>query len=163
MTTRPLEHYPAAASPLPVAWDGERVSWDEWAEVATFICARTLKKALTACDRCQTDPKVSLVVHGHVGKAESLLTLLRCPNCGADTVVDWNDDVWDLDESDYGPDGSWDTAPPTLFDAPVEPLPVCSVCGREGDIAMTADAQGAHRCADDELCARRARARGKDS
>lgn len=161
--THHLDHYPSSANPLPVAWDGKEVEWDEWAEAATFTCARTLKKSRTACDRCQADPKMTLVLHGHVGEEELLLTLLRCPNCGADTVVDWDNDVWDLDESDYGPDGSWDTAPPTLFSPTTERLPTCSICGREGDVSMSADAQGTYRCADDELCARRARSNRKDS
>lgn len=154
-----LGRYPATANPLPVAWDGQGVSWDEWAEIATFICARTLKKSRTACECCEADPKVSLVIHGHVGAEKVLLTLLRCPNCGADTVVDWNNNAWDLDESDYGPDGSWDDKPPTS--PPTKPT--CSTCGREGNTAMTTDASGAHHCTNDELCARRARAHRKDS
>lgn len=119
-----LGRYPATANPLPVAWDGQGVSWDEWAEIATFICARTLKKSRTACECCEADPKVSLVIHGHVGAEKVLLTLLRCPNCGADTVVDWNNNAWDLDESDYGPDGSWDDKPPHLssYEAHVQHL-----------------------------------------
>lgn len=57
MTTRPLERYPAAGNPLPVAWGGKEVKWDEWAEATTFTGARALKKSHTACDRCQTDPQ----------------------------------------------------------------------------------------------------------
>lgn len=157
-----LERYPAIANPLPVAWDGQGVSWDEWADIATFICVRHLKKPRPACSRCRTSPRVSLVIHGHVGTEDLPLTLLRCPNCGADTVVDWNNNAWDLDESDYGPDGSWDYKPPPLFDPPPT-QPKCSTCGREGNTAMTTDANGAHHCTNDELCARRARAHRKDS
>lgn len=34
------------------------------------------------------------------------LTAFRCPDCGADRVVDGDGVLWDLDETDYGDDGS---------------------------------------------------------
>lgn len=156
-----LERYPATAGALPIAWDGQDIAWGEWSTVAAFICARSAKKSYTTCEHCGHDPQVSLVIQGHVGDRQ--LMLLRCPDCGADTVVDWEQTVWDLDESDYGPDGSWDDEAPTLFETPAEPPRRCSRCGREGDTGMAVDSTGTHRCADDELCARRARARRKDS
>lgn len=158
--TRLLERYPATASALPIAWDGDEITWGEWSTLAAFICARTLKKSSSACDQCGHESRVSLVIRGTIGDRQ--LMLLRCPGCGADTVVDWAQTVWELDESDYGPDGSWDAEDePTLFTD--LPQPQCSICGRTGEAAMTVDKQGARRCRDDDLCARRARARGKES
>lgn len=159
--TRLLEDYPATAAALPVAWDGEEIAWGEWSALAAYICARALRKSHTVCEKCGYEPRASLVIRGGVGDRH--LMLLRCAACGADTVVDWNQAVWDLDESDYGPDGSWDRddRAPTLFDDLVQPR--CSTCGCEGEVGMTVDRAGARRCSDDELCSRRARVRRKDS
>jgi len=161
-TVRPLEGCPATAAPLPIAWDGATISWGEWEHVASFICARSLKRSQAACLKCGQAPRASLTIRGSVGAFGRQLLLLRCPGCSADSVVDWAQAVWDLDECDYGPGGSWsehDRAPDlfTTF-----PPAQCAVCGREGDAGMPVDDAGTARCEDDDLCARRAQARGKD-
>lgn len=157
---QPLEDYPVTAEALPVAWDGHPISWGSWTALAAFLCARTTKRSQTACPRCGDDSKTSLAIQGLVEALEDTLSLLRCPNCAADTVVDENQNVWELDETDYGPEGSWDEAPPTLFED--VPLPRCQVCGREGETGMT-EHGNAQRCADDELCARRAATATKEA
>lgn len=35
------------------------------------------------------------------------LTAFRCPGCGHDQVLDDTEQLWDLDEADYGDSGSW--------------------------------------------------------
>lgn len=35
------------------------------------------------------------------------LRAFRCPDCGRDQVLDHNDDLWTLDESDYSDEGSF--------------------------------------------------------
>lgn len=108
---------------LPPKWDGHLVEWAGWRQEAhTFICPPS--KDLGACGQCGAlaprlhnlgirhsayDDNVLRVGKGRLQPRElrAALSALRCPNCHHDTVVDlWADEVWDLDITDYGDQGS---------------------------------------------------------
>jgi hypothetical protein len=115
---------------LPCKWDGEPVTWgDPIAVGAVFICPPP--RGRDACPNCgqlrvdgadhyvgrtpQTEP--AYWVRDHYGKPRKYpertycaarLSLTRCLGCSHDVVLDLDtDELWDLDESDYGSDGSW--------------------------------------------------------
>lgn len=41
------------------------------------------------------------------GRSFYRLTAFRCPSCGHDQILDDTEHLWDLDEADYGENGSW--------------------------------------------------------
>lgn len=115
-----------ASHPLPVAWDGRAVAWDRWeAPVPVFVCpppkpqpceCGSLAAPFTA--RGRRDPSAERVANAdslpRIGRRAPLvwsvydLHAARCPSCGSVTVWDMeSDERWTLDESDYGPTGSW--------------------------------------------------------
>lgn len=115
-----------ASHPLPRAWDGRAVAWDRWErEIPSFICpppkperctCGSLASPYTARGLRDPDPE-------HVRRLKRLprigirrplvwpvydLFATRCPDCGEVSVWDAEaDQHWTLDESDYGPTGSW--------------------------------------------------------
>jgi hypothetical protein len=111
---------------LPPRWDGLPVEWEPWTPTtATFICPPP-RKPLT-CHRCG-DPRPPEVSIGRIwtdpdtappaiGVARlrngrhvvAVISAHRCPGCSHDTVFE-GDQAWDLDETDYTEDGSWDNA-----------------------------------------------------
>lgn len=112
---------------LPVRWDGMPVTWGEWASVAPmFICGRGAARDAMRCSRCGsgadsqlcvgriwTDPKSAPppVGLGRLNRGRHLvgvITAFRCPECGHDAVLDPSGKLWDLDDTDYTADGSWD-------------------------------------------------------
>lgn len=153
-----LADYPATANPLPVAWDGAQIVWSQWRAGNVFICARGPSKSEGTCTECGSRSPRMLSIRGHVYQPQYYLSLMRCPNCGADSVVDWEGNAWELNESDYGPDGSWEDCEETLFDH-ITPLR-CGLCGRRGEAGFITGSDGSARCVDDELCYRRARKGG---
>ncbi|VXA93191.1 hypothetical protein [Citricoccus sp. K5] len=106
--------------PLPAKWDGKPVTWGEWSsDLTTFVHHAPPEE--WACQKCGG-------LHGHdaargVIKGHSLtprkLYAMRCRACGHDTVTEWDHSnewrTWDLDESDYAPDGSWETGQGVLL------------------------------------------------
>lgn len=108
---------------LPPKWDGHPVEWEGWRHLdSPIICPPP--KDLGTCARCGS---LTPLLHNvgmrriayddnviRVGVARQLpretkaaLTALRCPDCLHDTVVDlWLGEVWDLDPTDYGDQGS---------------------------------------------------------
>jgi hypothetical protein len=124
--------------PLPRAWDGRPVQWQEpWREAGrVFICDRSRRKnglIVPTCSACGSPrpplhtmgllyPIAGDVVEGEYVRRHRTgrplhaleeapptwaLHAQRCQDCGHDTVYDFRTgEVWDLDESDYGPDGS---------------------------------------------------------
>ncbi|WP_157662861.1 hypothetical protein [Prescottella equi] len=98
---------------LPVAWDGHPVEWGPFSSTV-FICRveadGTSTAVLDMCwncgvhaDRVQCEGRVD------IPHFEYVLHLYRCTRCGHDQVQNPRTrDLWDLDESDYGPDGSWE-------------------------------------------------------
>lgn len=143
---------------LPTAWDGHPVSWGTWVASTVFMCNRSKGTVDLACEECGHPGDHRLSIRGVLQDAQRLsLVLTRCTQCGADTVVDWRFEVWELDASDYGPEGS--VAPQqtavqgVLFDDVQQSR--CASCGREClDLASTD--RGTWSCANDDLCARRA-------
>ena len=108
--------------PLPPQWDGKPVTWDNWEHLnAVRICrdGTTKTNASATCGACGFNDETEWTCHGYTKPDAPLapprlrFTVWRCANCGQDTVYDHETtEVWDLDEDDYGPDGtSYPTEP----------------------------------------------------
>jgi DNA-directed RNA polymerase subunit RPC12/RpoP len=98
---------PMLHRPLPVAWDGVPVDWRPWRPWhQVFICDRSRRKPAPA-ERCTSCGQLWRPMSA-VGIVDGIaaLTANRCTSCGSDVVTDQLGDVWDLDETDYGPTGS---------------------------------------------------------
>lgn len=115
-------HLTPPPGPLPVAWDGEPVSWDEWIWQASGIIHLTPPN----CPKCSTSTWShwwasgrTLQQHHKLREPAWIIRLqaTRCATCGHDQVYDLDThETWDLDETDYGPCGSYaDDDKPTLF------------------------------------------------
>ncbi len=116
---------------LPPAWDGVPVTWTDWElqpdttmrfhDVAgDGLCAKcgTLGRQLTCRGTTDVHPGVIRFVTN------------RCLHCGHDVVLDLHDDTfYDLEPTDYGPDGSWadDLIEPTLPASGHRPRPPRSI------------------------------------
>lgn len=124
---------PAAC--MPHLWDGHPVSWTPW-EPGPIMC-RAIDEysedgvplaSHAPCEFChmpagvwactgivERDSAVTATRRGDLTvlsmtPATRVLAAFRCDRCGATTVHDmWDDKVWELDESDYGPGGSWES------------------------------------------------------
>lgn len=98
---------------VPPMWDGNPITWGEWQDgsMSVFICPPPKPEPCPWCGslagtRCRVGETES-----PWRKARTRLYLTRCVGCSRDQVWDaWADQWWDLDEDDYGPDGSM---PPT--------------------------------------------------
>lgn len=106
---------------LPVRWDGEIIHWtDRWTDIGDmlFLCGNNRLRTLQACPG--TDSRRRWNQHRpHLWKPWSItgrttrsrLCLMRCGVCGL-TIVEEDpfdgseEKTWQLDEPDYGPDGS---------------------------------------------------------
>jgi hypothetical protein len=120
--------------PLPPKWDGVPVEWTAWRLDRTTIAYHAPADQLV-CGKCGTvdesmhamgkrlPPEGEMVRSTETRKLKSGRTYerevwvpawpvydlfaSRCRHCGHDAVTDQRTgDAWDLDESDYGPDGS---------------------------------------------------------
>lgn len=109
---------------MPVAWDGHPVTWSKW-EPAPTICINVglydeVGEPLGTTDTCShchlhTERWTcrGTVTPSHFGLVTPLrrstdLIATRCGRCGGTSVYDADtDQAWDLDDSDYGPTGSW--------------------------------------------------------
>lgn len=106
---------------LPIRWDGEIIHWtDRWADIGDmlFLCGNNRLRTLQACPG--TDSRRQWNQHRpHLWKPWSItgrttrsrLCLMRCGVCGLTLVEEHPFDgseekTWQLDEPDYGPDGS---------------------------------------------------------
>lgn len=113
---------------LPPRWDGLAVVWDGWqTQIEAFVCPPPKPTCCTVCGSL-ADPvtnrgrvaRVPAVTHERIrehdekrahlaGRPPALhrLVAFRCPDCRHDQVWDTDaDETWDLDHTDYGPDGS---------------------------------------------------------
>lgn len=110
---------------LPPRWDGLPVEWGPWWDSAAMVVCPPPRHP-PRCDRCgSTRPR--LISTGRVwtdpttappaiGKARLrggrhlvvLMSAIRCPDCRHDTVLETSGREWDLDETDYTHDGSYD-------------------------------------------------------
>lgn len=113
---------------LPPRWDGLPVQWGDWQDSPeVFICPPPKKDAecgscgstrapLLNFGRIWTDPSTAPRA---IGKARlqrgrflvGVISAFRCEDCGHDTVIDTNGKMWDLDDTDYTDNGSWDNGP----------------------------------------------------
>lgn len=115
---------------LPPKWDGVPVTWGEPHAVgATFICPPPKEpEACTECGQLAVDgadtylgrvpgePVQPFWTRNRYGQPvkkpgwdvlEPALLATRCLGCGHDQVVDLRtNEVWDLDDTDYGEEGS---------------------------------------------------------
>lgn len=110
---------------LPPKWDSVPVQWEPWENSPTTLCVKGLREP---CGHCGSrthpvaahgtrivpipDSVVSIGLPAYGATKERIqrmaLLVLRCPDCRHDTVWDpWTDEWWDLDDSDYGDEGSF--------------------------------------------------------
>lgn len=92
---------------LPRLWDGRAVEWGSWHGEPVNLCCRG---GPDPCHGCGLDrPRAVAIGKGRNAAGEwRLLVAHRCTACGADRVYD--DDtgkLWELDDDDYGPSGSY--------------------------------------------------------
>lgn len=116
---------------LPPKWDGHPVEWDGWSEASDiFICpppgdepchmCGSVRRGLITGGTVTADWPDGVAAIRQARLRERVtrwrLSVFRCPDCRHDTVWDMRTDQWwDLDHSDYGPDGS--NAPEEASDA----------------------------------------------
>ena len=106
----------AADRRLPVACDGHPVEWGEFT-ADPFVCqinadGTSEPVPLDLCWHCCVRAE-RVTAEGRVliPNWPYRLVLRRCTRCGHDRVRNpLTGQEWDLDESDYGPDGSWEGA-----------------------------------------------------
>ncbi|QDG87138.1 hypothetical protein [Pseudarthrobacter sp. NIBRBAC000502770] len=118
---------------LPLLWDGVPVTWDAWSDYRSTLPLHVPADKM-ACHECGAVDE-SLIAWGIRPPAESTFTTTttkttrsghkyeaqvevpaypvhdiyaaRCRHCGHDVVTDTRtNETWDLDETDYGPEGS---------------------------------------------------------
>lgn len=104
---------------LPVKWDGEYIYWaDTWTDAMPFLCGNNNLLKNQACPGTderrrwkQYRPHLwrPRTINGRT--TQSKLRLMRCGVCGLTLVEEHplnggKETVWQLDESDYGPEGS---------------------------------------------------------
>lgn len=124
---------------LPPAWDGHPVTWGPW-HAATTTLRFHLELHELACEACgsleeqlvatgrRAAGDVDQVVEGGrvvLSDADTRLYAFRCPDCGHDQVLE-GDELWDLDETDYGDDGSRPPVPPSPHPTPVVSAPAAA-------------------------------------
>lgn len=101
---------------LPPKWNGIDLTWDGWRElpdVRVFVCFRGKQPPPDHCGKCGSIER-SIVNRGAGtvflgGKDRHAVSLMvfRCPDCHHDLVSDeTTGEWWDLDHTDYGPEGS---------------------------------------------------------
>lgn len=100
---------------LPPLWDGHRVEWfGPWRQIETsarFHLPLKDQACRHACGSLATPLSCRGVVHDGNPEGPRQLSVARCPDCHHDTVYDLETgEFWDLDDSDYGPEGSYDEA-----------------------------------------------------
>jgi len=89
---------------LPSAWDGQPITWGTWRDMASTwsLHAPRDQRACASCGAIDGPCRINLGVVDNTSR----LYVTRCA-CGHDVVYDREtDESWDLDLSDYGPDGS---------------------------------------------------------
>lgn len=114
---------------LPPRWDGLPVEWGAWDDTGrAFMCPPPKPQRCTQCGserprlinvgRLWTDPATAPPAIGRTRLRQGrhlvgVISAFRCPDCGHDSVLDHLGGDWDLDETDYTDDGSWDVTTPT--------------------------------------------------
>lgn len=106
----------AATRRLPVAWDGYPVEWGAF-ESEPFMCQVNMDGTSEIvppelCWHCGVRAeRVTAEGTVEIPNWPYRLMLSRCTRCGHDRVRNGSTgQEWDLDESDYGPSGSWEDA-----------------------------------------------------
>lgn len=102
---------PTNYPPLPTSWDGDPTKWGPWQRPA-----RTSLEYTTpwACPQCAI-PTGAWTARGYTKTttgARSRFYATRCGWCGYTDVYEYaTDELWELDATDYGPEGSRITTP----------------------------------------------------
>ena len=131
MLTQPTLPAAPRLHDLPPLWDGHRVKWRGW-RAAMRSSADFHIRQPEVCNFCadptpassnvgvvyasmagllrfprRTSP-TQRVEEATLGRPVQWLTAYRCPSCRRDQVEDRvTGELWDLDDPDYGDDGSW--------------------------------------------------------
>ena len=93
---------------LPISWDDEPITWEEWERKPQIILCG-VPNTDQACTRCGFNDNHEWSAWGRSQSGRRILQAFRCAGCGHDVVTDTDGEgTWDLDESDYGPLGSHD-------------------------------------------------------
>lgn len=108
---------------FPVAWDGHTIRWGRPdSPLVELVLSHPVPEPCGRCGRTRhlvaggsyTDGEREFwrddagQLHSHV--AYHRITLFRCWQCGHDEVLEHDSrTMWDLDDTDYGPEGSWPT------------------------------------------------------
>ncbi len=111
------------ANDLPTKWDGVPVTWGGWEDQPWTTLVFHVKQ--TPCGKCGSlaQPKLNKGLALRDSRVDALvrcfrLFAYRCPDCHHDQVYEMTpgdeDRLWDLDETDYGSEGSQVTQE-TLF------------------------------------------------
>lgn len=148
------------AKPLPAKWDGIPVDWHldhPWRPLGRALCSRGINPEPETCATCGRARTEELFKWGHLHGLERRLIVRRCPGCGADEVMDWEGNYWDLGPEDYGDDGS-SVIGETLFD--FLPDATCQSCGWSGpEQEMRCIDDGVFACVDHDMCWQRVKSR----
>lgn len=101
---------------LPPKWDGRPVTWRGWRDLPTdgvFICFRGKEPEPDHCKACgsvatsRVNRGTTAMRLGGKDRIIDVLSAYRCPDCHHDVVnVEDTGEWWDLDHTDYGPEGS---------------------------------------------------------
>ena len=106
------------AHQLPPKWDGCTVEWEGWQRDDTTLrfhmrgdccphCGSLTDRVFAAGMVRADGPRGVLALHKARGYQLGRLYAFRCPDCQHDQVTDLAGITWDLDDTDYGDDGSW--------------------------------------------------------
>ena len=120
------------ARPLPRLWDGRAVVWTDWGSAWSSLPLH-VPLAETACTDCGSLYRMStctgvidlsrdddVIVLPPWARVKRLIAE-RCRECGHDRVIELAaglgevENVWDLNDADYGDGGSWIDGQGELF------------------------------------------------
>lgn len=117
MKTQPTLPTAPRAHQLPPKWDGCTVEWGEWSRDNNSLrfhlrddccpwCG-SITERVYALGLVRADGPGMAFMRKSRGYQLGRLHVFRCTGCHHDQVTDLAGITWDLDDDDYGDDGSW--------------------------------------------------------